>query len=127
MFRTNKTRETPVGRAVAFFDLLAQEMELRPQMLTRAVGINLHVVAGGICGEQAINRAELQRFFGDKFSQQLMRVGKQFGGFLTVFFVLKNFRIDAAQFPSVEERRPVNERQDFFQRKRERSSVTRSE
>ena len=116
MFRSNKIGQAPVRRAVAFHDLLAQEMELGQHLRPRFVGVNFHVVADGVRGKQSIDGAKLQQFLRDDFVEKFLRVGEQFARFFAVLFMLKNFGINAAQFPGVEKWRPVDQRHEVFQR-----------
>ena len=68
----------------------------------RFVRVKLHVIAYPVRREKSINTARLDQFFADDLLQQLLRVGKQFARLFAVFLMLKNFRINAAQFPGME-------------------------
>ena len=68
--------QAPVGRAVGFLNLLAEEVEPCQDRAARVIGVKLHVVADGVRREEAIDSAELKQFFADDFIQQLLRIGE---------------------------------------------------
>ena len=105
----DEVSERPVRRAVALLHLLTEEMKLGENLGARFVGVNFHVFAHAIRGEETIDRRGANQFLGDDLVEQLLRVVEELGRFHAVFLVLKNLRINAAQFPGVEERRPVDE------------------
>ena len=115
MFRRDEVGETPVRCAISLFDLLAEEMKFGQNLCPRFVRVKLHVVAHPVRREETINTVRPDQFLADDLIQQLLRVGKQLARLLAVFLMLKNLRIHTAQFPGVEKRRPVNERNEVFQ------------
>lgn len=115
MFRTDKIRQAPVRRAISLFNLLAQKKKRRQHLRPRFIGVKFHVVAHPVRREETINTPRLNQFFADDLLQQLLRVGKQFARLFAVFLVVQNGRITSPQFPGMEKRRPVNERDEVFQ------------
>lgn len=83
--------------------------------LARFVGVNLHVVADAVRGEESVNTARREQFFADDFGQHLLRIDEELARFLAMLLVIEDGRINAAQFPRVEERCPVNERGEVFE------------
>ena len=56
-----------------------------------------------------------EEFLGDDFFQKLLGVVVDFFGLFSDFWVIENFRESPAQFPSVEEWRPVDEWDEVFE------------
>src|SRR6266853_397024 len=101
--------QAPVRAAVGLLDLLAEEVERREHLSARFVGVQLDVVADAVGGEQAINASSGQQLCVGDVGQKFLRVSEKFAGFFAVPGVIEDRRITSAEFPGVEERRPVNE------------------
>ena len=91
-------------------------MEPAQDLGSRFVGVQFHIVAHPVSREETIDSARLNQFFADHFFQKFLRVGEQLARLLAVFLVLQNFWINAAQFPRMEKRRPVDEGNQIGQR-----------
>ena len=90
-------------------------MEGGQDVRARRVGVQFDVVAGAIRGEQSIDAARLQQSLADHLFEQFPGVGEKFARFFAVPLVIQYGRIPPAQFPGVEERRPVDERDEVLQ------------
>ena len=94
----------------SFFSICCRrKWNVRQHLRPRFVGVELHVVAHRIRREETVNRARGEQFFADDFVEQLLRIREELARLLAVFFVLQDRRITPAQFPRVEERRPIDE------------------
>ena len=82
-----------------------------------AIGVELDVVANGICGEKSIDAASGDRFFGDHFVEQGVAFGEELASLYAAFAVLEDARVDALESPSVEEGSPVDEIAERGERK----------
>ncbi len=100
-------------------------MESGQNLRSGFIRVKFDVIANPVCRKKSVDAARLQQFTADNFPQQLLRVGKEFARFLAVFLVLENLRINAAQFPNVKERRPVNEFDQIAKRDSFKSPHTR--
>ena len=112
MFRRHEIGQAPIRRAVVLHNLLAQEMECGQHLGPRFIRVQFHIVARPVRREEAIHAARLDQFFTHHLFQERLRVGKQLARLFAVFLVLEDLRINPAQLPSVEKRRPVNERDE---------------
>src|ERR1035438_9922495 len=88
-----------------FVHLLAQEMERGQDLRARVVGVKLDIVAHGIGGEEAIDAARGEQFPTDNVVQEFLRLLEEFLG----LWSFQDGRVSPAQFPGVEEGRPVDE------------------
>src|SRR6266566_2425420 len=84
-------------------------MERGEHLSARLVGVQLDVVADAVGGEQAINATSGQQLCVGHVGQEFLRVSEKFAGFFAVPGVIEDRRITSAEFPGVEERRPVDE------------------
>src|SRR3989442_11856156 len=107
--RRDEIGEAPVRAAIGLLDLLAEEVERREHLSARFVGVQLDVVADAVGGEQAINAASGQQLLAGHVGQKFLCVSEKFAGFFAVPGVIENRRITSAEFPGMEERRPVDE------------------
>src|SRR5262249_34008061 len=114
--RRDEIREAAIGFFAIDFDLL----RLLPEMMetgafdrARLVAPDDDVVADAIRREEAVHGAEREKAFGDDAVEQNVGVRENLARLFAVFFVIENLRVNAAQFPRVEERRPVNERPEI--------------
>ena len=95
-----------------FVDLLAKKMECGQNVLARFIGVELHVVTNAVRRKKTVERAGGEQLFANNLTKQLLSVIEQFFG----FGFLQNRRVAPAQFPGVEEGRPIYEWDKFFQR-----------
>src|ERR1043166_95868 len=116
-FRRDQISEAPIGRTIGLLHLLAEEMEFGVYFLSRLIAVEINIIANCVRREEAVNRASLDQFVSDNFSEQFLRVGKKFARLFAVLLVLKNGRIASPQFPRVKERRPIDERSKLRERK----------
>ena len=110
-----------VRLAGLLLDLLAQGVEAGLLGSTMFVVPDHDVVAVGIRREEAVDAAGGEALLGDDPFQQLKRLDVELGGFLGAFLVfgLQDAGLavpDAAEFPGVEEGRPVDVFGEFAQR-----------
>ena len=103
--RGDVIRQAVVGLVLGLLHLLAQEMERGQHAGPGFIGVELDIVADGVGREEAVDGARGQKFLGDDFVQQRLGIVEE----LLRLRVFQDGGIAAAQFPGVEERRPVDE------------------
>src|SRR6266446_8588100 len=111
---SDEVGEAMVELADGFFHLLAQEMKGGKDLCSGFVSVEFDIVANGVGGEEAIDRSHGERFLLDDAAQELLGILEELVG----FGVLQNGRVAATEFPRVEERGPVYERDKILQRNR---------
>ena len=116
LLRGDKVGQGAVGFVrIALGCLLAQGVEARDLLLTDLVRVQGDVVADAVGREESVHGRGPEPFFPDDLVQQLPGVGKEFARLLPEGRVLQDARIPAAEFPHVEEGRPVDVGHDGFQ------------
>ena len=80
------------------------------------VGEDLHGVSVAIGGENSVHSAGSDALSGDQVIEQRLCIGEEFLGLFSILLMLQNGRIAPAQFPGVEERRPVDVGPERFER-----------
>ena len=109
----DEVREAAIRVGVVLRDLLAEVVQARALNGAGFIGPHDEVVADAVRREEAVDAARGERFVGDEAVEHRVCIRENLARLLAVFFVVEDLRIHAAQFPSVEERRPVNERAQF--------------
>ena len=84
-------------------------MEARGDFGAGVVGENHDVLALAVGGEEAADAAELERVGGYDFGEEGLGVVEKFLRLGAAIRIFENRRVAATQFPSVKERRPVDE------------------
>ena len=115
--RRDEIRHGVAGFLVGSRQLLPQRVERREQM-ARFVRVDFDVVLHAVRGEKSDHGARFEQFFAHDASEQLLPVVEQLFRFRADAFLLENFRINPAQLPGMEKRRPVDVGNDFFERHR---------
>jgi hypothetical protein len=80
-----------------------------------SICVDFDIVADCLCRPKRKNAAGAQQFFCPDALEQFLRVIEELTRLLTDGWVLKDRRIPAAQFPGVEERRPIDVRDEIVE------------
>ena len=99
-----------MGLAIRLVDLLPEEMKGGQDLGPRMVGVKFHIVTNAVGGEEAINAARLEQFPAHNFAQQRLSIGEQLASFFAVPRMVQDRWVAPAQFPGVEEWRPIDKR-----------------
>ncbi len=96
--------------------LLAEGMEAGEEGGACVVGVDEDIVAVAVCGEEAVDAVSLELFVGDDLAQHALCVVEEFLCGLADLGVLEDGGIRAVKFPCAEERGPVDEGDELFER-----------
>ena len=80
------------------------------------IGVDLNVVADRICRPETVDGVRPQFPAADDAFEQSLGVFVKLARLSAGRRIIENAREDAFQLPGVKERRPVNERDDLFER-----------
>ena len=76
--------------------------------MARFIRVDLDIFQDAVCGEKSDHGARFEHFLAYDLLQQLLPIVEQVFRFGADSFLLQYFRINTAQFPGMEKRRPVN-------------------
>ena len=113
---SHKVGQRPLGCSVFFDHLLTQHVEGGLNARAGFVGEDLHGVSVAIGRENSIHSAGSDALSGDQVIEQSLCIDEEFLGLFAILLMLQNGRIAPAQFPGVEERRPVDVGPERFER-----------
>ena len=113
---SHKVGQRPLGCSIFFDHLLTQHVEGGLNAGAGFVGEDVHGVSVAIGRENPIHSAGSDALSGDQVIEQRLRIGEEFLGLFAILLMLQNGRIAPAQFPGVEERRPVDVGPERFER-----------
>src|SRR6185437_1651614 len=115
-FWRDEISESVIGFALRLGDLLPERVENGAEAGARFIGINFDVFENAIGRKEAKSSARDEEFFACDARKQLLCIIEKLFGFRANVWFIENARIDAAQFPGVKKRSPVNVRNDFRER-----------
>ena len=95
--------------------LIAKRVKHRQIFRARFVHIDFDVVSDTVGREEAVDATRSEQLAADDLVQQCLRVVEQFLGLRADGRILEDFWIAPAQLPGVEERRPIDERDNLIE------------
>ena len=115
LHRRDEVRQGVVGLPGWLDGLLTKMMQGGESLRARVIRVEVDVVtlAGG--GEKADHGPGRQPFFLDQRGQHRLGILKEVARLFADDVVIENFRVTARQLPGMEERRPVDEVDQFLQ------------
>src|SRR5438046_3947945 len=88
--------------------LLTQKIKRGDFFRANVIGVDMNVVADGVCGPKSVNAARDEQIFRYDSLKQLLRIIEKFARFFADLWVVQNRRVAATQFPRMKKRRPVD-------------------
>src|SRR5690606_33012596 len=96
-------------------DLLTQRVQRRQSLTTILASIKPDIISDPVRRPEADDRARVEPFLVDDPLKHRLSIAEQLPRDLTLLFILKDARVDALQFPGLEEWSPVDIARDFGQ------------